>query len=124
MSATFPNRPPQSARLPRLRGLHSAAAYALERFAITPNVHEVVEQSGYSHRRFIALFRRAVGLTPKLYCRVVRFKQVLACIATDRSASFVDVALAAGYSDQAHFTREFQEFAGVTATAYREVSPV
>ena len=110
-------------RLPHVRGLHPAVAYALEQFTTTSNVREVVEQSGYSHRRFIELFRRTVGLTPKRYCRVLRFQQVLASVAADGSPAFIDLALAAGYSDQAHFNREFQEFSGVTPTEYRQLSP-
>lgn len=111
-------------RLPQVRGIHPAVAQALAQFTTTSNVREVVKHSGYSHRRFIALFQQAVGLTPKRYCRVVRFQQILDCIAADSCVSFVDLALAAGYSDQAHFNREFQEFTGVTPTEYRQVSPI
>lgn len=110
-------------RLPQVRRLHPAVAQALTQFATTSNVREVVKYSGYSHRRFITLFQQAVGLTPKRYCRLVRFQQILDEIAADDTASFVDLALDAGYSDQAHFTREFQEFTGVTPTEYRQVSP-
>ena len=112
------------ARLPRVRGLHPAVAHALERFSTTADVREVVRQTGYSHRRFIELFSRAVGLTPKLYCRVLRFQHVVELTAAKQSASWIDVALAAGYSDQSHFNRQFREFAGVTPGEYDELSPL
>jgi AraC-like DNA-binding protein len=113
-----------AARLPRVHGLHPAVAHALERFTMTADVREVVRQTGYSHRRFIALFSRAVGLTPKLYCRVLRFQRVIELTAAKSSASRVDVALAVGYSDQPHFNRQFREFAGVTPSEYDELSPL
>jgi AraC-like DNA-binding protein len=107
-------------RLPRARGLHPAVAMALERFQGWTDVREVVAESGYSHRRFIALFDEAVGLTPKLYCRIQRFQRALRRVTTGRWA---DIALAAGYSDQAHFNRDFLEFAGVTPGEYRRMAP-
>jgi len=112
-----------AARLPAVRGLHPAIAQALEQFWTTDDVRKVVMSSGYSHRRFIALFRHAVGLTPKLYCRVLRFQKALRRVAANPSPSWVDLAMAAGYSDQPHFTREFRDFAGVTPEQYRKVSP-
>jgi AraC-like DNA-binding protein len=112
------------ARLPRVHGLHPAVAHALERFTTTAGVLEVVRETGYSHRRFIALFNRAVGLTPKLYCRILRFQRVVELTATKQSASRVDVALDVGYSDQPHFNRQFREFAGVTPSEYDELSPL
>jgi len=111
------------ARLPRIHGLHPAVAHALEQFTTTADVREVVRQTGYSHRRFIALFQRAVGLTPKLYCRVLRFQHGLELTAAEQSPSRVDVAIIAGYSDQPHFNRQFREFAGLTPSEYNEISP-
>lgn len=110
-----------AARLPRARGLHPAVRQALAG-GFSLSVHEVVRQSGYSHRTFISLFHRAVGLTPKLYCRVLRFQRALHRVSAG-TASWIDVALAAGYSDQAHFSREFREFVGVTPTRYRQIAP-
>lgn len=112
-----------TARIPAVGGLHPAVAQALEQFWITNDVRQVVEASGYSHRQFIALFRRAVGLTPKLYCRILRFQEALKRFVADPKASLADLAFDAGYSDQPHFNREFREFAGVTPEHYRKVSP-
>jgi AraC-like DNA-binding protein len=112
-----------ASRLPRVRGVHPAVALALERFEATAQIREIVHESGYSHRQFIAVFRQAVGLTPKLYGRVLRFQAALARTAAEPGASWVDLALAAGYSDQSHFNREFREFAGIPPGEYRKLSP-
>jgi transcriptional regulator GlxA family with amidase domain len=112
-----------AARLPKVRGVHPVVAHALARFAATTDVRKIVEESGYSHRRFIALFRQAVGLTPKLYSRVLRFQGALERTAAKSDASWVDLALETGYSDQSHFNREFREFAGLPPGEYRRISP-
>ncbi|MFN3321982.1 MAG: helix-turn-helix domain-containing protein [Bryobacteraceae bacterium] len=110
-------------RLPRVRGLHPAVAHALERFATAADVSRVVRETGYSHRRFIALFRDSVGLNPKLYCRVLRFRHALERICADPAAPCAELALEAGYSDQAHFSREFRAFTGITPVEYRKDPP-
>ncbi|MEJ7608231.1 MAG: helix-turn-helix domain-containing protein [Bryobacteraceae bacterium] len=97
---------------------------ALGRFRETDKVHDVAKESGYSHRRFIAIFREAVGLSPKVYCRVQRFQKALTGVAAKTGASWVDLAIAAGYSDQSHFNREFREFAGVTPREYSTIAPL
>lgn len=112
-----------AARLPMVRGLHPVVAHALERFAAAAEVHEVVKESGYCHRRFIALFRQAAGLSPKTYCRVLRFRAAVERTFAAPDASLADVALEAGYSDQPHFTREFRAFAGISPLQYRLASP-
>lgn len=115
-----------AARLPRVRGVQPAVAEALARCAVRGElggVGAVVRASGYSHRRFIALFRRAVGLTPKAFWRVRRFQRAIARIAKAPEASLVEVALDEGYSDQPHFNREFRELTGLTPGEYRAIAP-
>jgi AraC-like DNA-binding protein len=104
------------ARLPRVRAIHPAVAHALAQFSATDDVAAVVDDVGYSHRRFIALFRGAVGLSPKRYCRVQRLQRAISRIPT---RSLAEVAIDAGYSDQAHLSREFRELAGVSPGEYR-----
>jgi AraC-like DNA-binding protein len=112
-----------AARLPRVRALHPAIAGALEQCDTIERIDGLVEASGYSHRRFIALFRDAVGLTPKRFARVRRFQAALTRAARDPQARWIDIAIDLGYSDQAHFAREFREFSGLTPEAYRRAAP-
>lgn len=111
------------ARMPKMRGIHPAVAHALARFATTSHVNQVVNESGYCHRRFIALFRESVGLAPKIYCRVLRFQTAIDQVADGPEAPWASLATESGYSDQAHFTRDFRAFAGVTPGAYRRIRP-
>jgi AraC-like DNA-binding protein len=111
-------------RLPRVHGMHPAVAAMIGRMHALPSIAAAVEQSGLSHRHFGALFRRAVGLAPKTYARVLRFQSVLRVARNDTAPAWAAIAIEAGYSDQAHFNRDFVEFAGVTPTAYRRVASV
>ncbi|QHE87909.1 helix-turn-helix domain-containing protein [Hydrogenophaga sp. BPS33] len=106
-----------AARLPRVHGLHPAVAQALAQFPAGASVAEVVRQGGVSHRRFIELFRRSVGLAPKTFLRVLRFQRALPALRAGQPLAAVAVDL--GYSDQSHFSREFLAFSGVTPLAYR-----
>ncbi len=103
-----------------LRGLHPAIASALGPLAReNPSIAGLVTRSGYSHRRFIAIFRGAIGLSPKEYARVMRFDRALA-LAADPARGWADIALDAGYSDQAHLGREFSALAGMPPQAWRQ----
>jgi AraC-like DNA-binding protein len=106
-------------RLRHVRTVHPAVAHALERLPLGFNVRQVVQETGYSHRRFISLFREEMGLTPKLFCRLLRFQRIMQQFAQDASAPWSALAYDAGYSDQSHFTRDFHEFAGVQPEVYR-----
>mgnify|MGYP000848990574 CR=1 FL=1 len=110
-------------RAPRIRGLHPAVAMALEGLHGAAGIGELVEWSGYSHRRFNAIFRDAMGLTPKLYSRLRRFDLAVETLASRAGSALADVAALAGYSDQAHLNRDFVEFAGVTPGEYRRIAP-
>ena len=111
------------ARLPSLRGLHPRVAHSLTQFRLDARIGAMVERSAYSHRAFNALFKEAVGLTPKRYARLLRFQHMLERLRSASGVSLSDLALAAGYSDQAHMNREFREFAGVTPLQYRALAP-
>ena len=109
------------ARLRPERLAHPAVGYALAALQSAPRpptIAAVTERIGLSQTRFIQVFREAVGLTPKQYCRVRRFQQVLRVLEGDAPVKWAEVALACGYFDQAHLIHDFQAFAGLTPTAY------
>lgn len=81
-------------------------------------VRRVADSLGFSHKHFIELFRDAVGLTPKRFCRVRRFQQTLTEIHRGRGVNWAEVALDAGYYDQAHFVHDFKAFSGLRPSEY------
>jgi AraC-like DNA-binding protein len=106
--------------------LSPAVRHALRRFDGSPGmprVGEVVRTTGYSARHFKSLFTRAVGLTPKAYCRVRRIQAVIERLRLSTGVDWAGVALAAGYCDQSHLIREFRSLVGVTPRAYLAASP-
>jgi len=111
-----------AARLPRVHGIHPAIAESISLLTRGAGVGTIVERIGYSHRHFINLFRDAVGLTPKLYGRVVRFSQVLDGLSIRPMASWADVAAEGGYADQPHFNRDFREFTGLSPERYGQLA--
>jgi AraC-like DNA-binding protein len=116
----------------RMLSRHPAIPFALHAFGddgAGASVREVARAVGLSQRRLIEIFTREVGLTPKLFCRVLRFRHVHAlaertCAAAAAAASqtgrvdWADLALACGYFDQSHLSNEFRELSGLTPTAY------
>lgn len=82
------------------------------------SVSDIIEQTGLSSRRFIQIFKEAVGLTPKQFSRVRRFQEVLHLVEKGKPISWTNIALNCGYYDQAHFIHDFQDFCGLTPCTY------
>jgi AraC-like DNA-binding protein len=112
-------------RLLELRPGYVAVIDAARRIASDPTVarvRRISDRTGYSPKRFIRLFHDAVGLTPKLYCRVQRFQRLLHAITAGGCVEWAQAAVDCGYCDQSHMIRDFRAFAGVTPLAYRPVA--
>jgi AraC-like DNA-binding protein len=75
---------------------------------------ELAFQAGLSSRQLRRLFIEQVGLSPKHFCRVIRFRNTLSRLSERGRAGWVQMALDCGYYDQAHFINEFREFSGYT----------
>lgn len=93
----------------------AAARAALERGAA---VGEVADRTGLSTSTLRRRFLRALGLSPKQYAGVHRFQRAVHRLAA-ANEDLAEVAVAVGYFDQAHMTRAFDRFGGLTPGAYR-----
>lgn len=76
-------------------------------------IADLRRETGLSKARLSARFREQIGLTPKHYARVVRFRHALGRLERGEGP-FADVALAAGYYDQPHFNAELRAMTGLT----------
>ena len=74
---------------------------------------------GWGERRLHRAFLATCGYGPKTLQRIMRLQRALAAARlADLPAALSDVALAAGYADQAHMTRDFGAITGFTPAAY------
>jgi AraC-like DNA-binding protein len=99
---------------------HPAVRFAVGNFLRRPHgaISSVTQQIGLSERRFIQVFADQVGLTPKLFCRVQRFQQVLRQLTRTDDIDWAQIALSCGYFDQAHFIHDFRAFSGINPSTY------
>jgi len=70
------------------------------------------ERTGLTKTRLATMFRDQVGVTPKLFARIHRFRRALKLI-DQGDGPLADIALAAGYYDQPHMNAELRELSGL-----------
>lgn len=73
-------------------------------------VDDLADELGFSERQLRRRFLSSVGYGPKMLQRVLRLRRFLALAPVDLARA----AHEAGYSDQAHLTRECRELTGLT----------
>jgi len=92
------------------------AASEFQRSSGTIAISEMARQLGLSARQLERRFKAAVGVSPKLFCRMQRFQRVFRAMESN-VFDWVSVAIDCGYYDQAHLIRDFQQFAGCAPTS-------
>jgi AraC-like DNA-binding protein len=78
------------------------------------SIASIVQEVGWSQRHFIAQFKHEIGVSPKVFARMLRFGRVVRAIRAGQSADLADLAIVSGYYDQSHLNRDVREFAGTT----------
>ena len=96
---------------PAVRAIHRARGRV--------SVDRVAAAAAMTRRRLERLFRRETALTPKQYIRIVRLNGLLRSLEGDARERLVDLAIDAGYFDQAHMARDFKALTARRASARR-----
>ncbi len=96
----------------------SQLCYALEQLKAQCHkkniISTVCKQTGYSIKSFERHTLQMTGICPKRFQRIVRFKRALISVLRKKDVRWAQTAYEFGYSDQAHFIREFKAFYGKT----------
>jgi len=80
-------------------------------------VERLSQWIGISNRQLQRRFAAAVGYGPKMFQSVLRFQRLLNCAGRKAARyTLAELALNAGYTDQAHMTREVRRFANCPPT--------
>lgn len=70
-----------------------------------------------SKRQLERIFKDHYGTTPKMYQRIIRFRNAYEAFSGMSSApNWADISYKFGYSDQAHFIRDFKDFTSEVPT--------
>ncbi len=99
----------------RERRSHVRAALSLLR---SLSVRETARSLGISERRLHQVFSEDVGLSPKQWSRVRRFQRAVGALHQGGEMRWAELAVACGYADQSHFSRDFRSFSGIDPTTY------
>lgn len=87
------------------------------------NVEKFACDANMSMRNFERRFSENLGISPKLYCRIIRFNHALELKVKNPAKDWTTIALESGYFDQMHFIRDFKEFAGNSPKNFMDQTP-
>jgi AraC-like DNA-binding protein len=82
------------------------------------STHDLGAACELTRQHLARLFEDYVGISPKHFCRVVRFQELLRRLREESPPDWASLAAELGYYDQAHLIADFKQFTGLTPTAF------
>jgi AraC-like DNA-binding protein len=103
--------------------LVASAIAAIEASAGAARVDALAGALGVTRQHLGKQFRTQVGLSPKLFARICRFRHAMTMIRSAQPGrmDWAGLAPGLGYFDQAHLIHEFQEFSGATPESFAAI---
>jgi len=101
------------AQRPKANNIVELAVSEIERSRGTLRIASLLKTLGVSAKRLTQLFQHHVGVSPKTFSRIVRFRSAIEYLySTD--ITLAQLATTYGYYDQAHMNADFREYAGIS----------
>lgn len=76
-------------------------------------IEELMQKVFISQRQLEREFKQKIGVTPKHYMRIARMNEINRILTTGDFNRLTTLSYLNGFSDQAHFIREFKQFMGI-----------
>lgn len=81
-------------------------------------ISQLSRNANTSQRQLCRKFSKWIGVSPKSFCRIIRFQSVLRKLPPRSRRNLLHVALDGGYYDQSHFIHEFNSYYGLNPSEF------
>jgi len=82
------------------------------------SVKQLSEQLNTNYKSLDRWFHKMVGVNPKTYIQMARFKGILTQLDQQKEPDWMQLVHDFGFHDQAHFIKTFKQFSGITPSSY------
>ncbi|MEM8981465.1 MAG: AraC family transcriptional regulator [Pseudomonadota bacterium] len=93
-------------------------AYVAANYSTSIQVEGLARETALSTSHFAQLFKKTIGMSPMQFVTAYRVEQARKRL-PHRDTPLIDIALACGFADQAHFSRVFKQATGESPSSYR-----
>ncbi|MVX37116.1 helix-turn-helix domain-containing protein [Myroides sp. LoEW2-1] len=105
-------------QLQNQKGNADKANYVSNLLQYGKSLKQVQQEMNISERTLERLVKQYVGMSPKVYSRIIRFQANLNLLRESSFKSLTELTYESGYFDQSHYIREFKTFTGSTPKQY------
>jgi AraC-like DNA-binding protein len=77
-------------------------------------VKDLQEKVGISEKQLERRFKDTIGVSPRHYLKVIRFKQAVELLSKKTDNSLTDITYQLNYFDQSHFIKQTKELSGLS----------
>jgi AraC-like DNA-binding protein len=81
-------------------------------------ISQLSRSANSSQRQLCRKFKKCIGVSPKSFCRIIRFQSILRMLPSHSRCNLLFIALDGGYYDQSHFIHEFNSYYGLNPSEF------